>query len=284
MANLLDIRHRIRSVKSTQQITRAMKMVAAAKLRKSQGRILAARPYAEAMNKVLSSLITRVEKEKHPLLQKQDVIKGVYLVVVTGDRGLCGAFNSNAIRMAEHYILDHPDVNVQLMLVGKKANDYFKHHPHPVFHAVENIFSSLEPDHAKSLMETLLPGFLEGKVQRILVAHNEFKSLVQQNVTLTTLLPIDPMEFEDPNPVDYLYEPDAATLLRDLLPLHVEFQIWRILLESAAAEHAARMTAMEGATRNAEEMIDSLTLVYNQTRQAAITRELIEIISGAQVS
>src|SRR6058998_1560113 len=270
MANTIDIRRRIRSVKNTQQITKAMKMVAAAKLRRAQERMFAARPYAAALREVLSSIATRVEELEHPLLHAREE-HSVLLLVVTADKGLCGAFNSNVIRAALNAIREHNWTSVQLLPIGRKANDFFKRRTIPI-RAAAHVAQALSLQTAQQIAKALIDDFISEKVDAVYVVYNEFKSIIAQRVVVERLLPIERAWDEVGTEVDYLHE---------LLPKHIEFQLYRILLESAASEQGARMTAMEAATKNASDMIDHLTLTYNRIRQASITKEIIEIVSGA---
>ena len=283
MPSTIDIRRRIRSVKNTQQITKAMKVVSAAKLRRSQERMQAARPYAAMLRKVLSSLSTRIDAEAHPLLQSREE-KNVLLLVITADKGLCGAFNTNIIKAATIAIRDHSWTSVELLPIGKKAVDYFKRRPIPLRHQATNIYQTLSPADARAIAEMFTEDFVSGRYDAVYVAYNEFKSVMQQNIRVEKLLPLERVEEENEASIEYLFEPSAEKILSDLLPRHIEFQLYRMLLESIAAEHGARMTAMEAASRNASEMIDALTLSYNRIRQAAITKEIIEIVSGAQAA
>lgn len=281
MANTIDIRRRIRSVKNTQQITKAMKMVAAAKLRRAQDRMFSARPFAAALRQVLSSVATRAEAAGHPLLAQREENR-ILLLVVTADKGLCGAFNTNINKAAQNALRDRNWPEAQLIPVGRKANDFFRRRPTPIRHREINIFQALSPEHARGLANLLSEDYTAEKVDAVYVVYNEFKSIIQQNVVLERLLPIRKEELEPGEAsIDYLYEPGAGAILSELLPRYLEFQIYRILLESAAAEQGARMTAMESATKNAGELIDHLTLTYNRIRQASITKEIIEIVSGA---
>jgi F-type H+-transporting ATPase subunit gamma len=280
MANTIDIRRRIRSVKNTQQITKAMKMVAAAKLRRAQERMFAARPYAAALRQVLSSVATRVEELKHPLLEAREE-KKVLLVIVTADKGLAGAFNANVIKAAQNALRDKNWESVELLPIGRKANDFFRRRTIPIRREATQVFQALSLGVAQEIAKTIVDDFIEGRVDAVYVVYNEFKSIIAQNVQLERLLPIERAWDEAPTAVEYLYEPGPETILNELLPKHIEFQLYRILLESAAAEQGARMTAMEAATKNAKDMIDHLTLTYNRIRQASITKEIIEIVSGA---
>ena len=299
MANVRDYRTRIRSVKSTQQITRAMKMVAAAKLRRAQDRILAARPYARKMLEVLSSLAARANPEKHPLLLRRPEEK-VLVVVMTADKGLCGSFNTNIVNRARAVLDDlaatgeSPARTVQVDIIGRKARDWFRRRQYPVRRVQVDLFRDVTLEDARGIATDLIERFSSGEVDAVSLVYNEFKSVIQQRVVVEPLLPIPratfgPGAFEaadavapEPAPEDYIYEPDQEALFAALLPKHVMIQVHRILLESAAAEHGARMTAMENATRNAGEMIDSLTLQMNKIRQASITKEILEVVSGAE--
>lgn len=279
MHNLQDIKRRIRSVKNTQQITRAMKMVAAAKLRRSQDRILATRPYALELRKVIGNLAARSETIEHPLLVDREE-KNVLLVVVTGDRGLAGSFNANILRRAGEMQTEWPEID--LLLLGKKGADHYRRRDVTVREAHTSLFSGVEYDDARRIAEDLRDAFVEEVYDAVYAVYNRFESLMVQRLTEERLLPIVPSkEGEELASREYEFEPSAEEILEELLPRYVTFQIYRILLESQAAEHAARMTAMDAATKNASEMIDDLTLQYNRARQAAITTEIIEIVSGA---
>ena len=280
MANTIDIRRRIRSVKSTQQLTKAMKMVAAAKLRRAQERMFSARPYAGAMREVLASVATRVEEADHPLLQARPENK-VLLVVVTADKGLAGAFNSNVIRAASNALKEHNWQNVELLAIGRKANDYFKRRSTPMRTEGHQVLQALSIDTAHALATMIIDDFVSERIDAVYVVYNEFKSIIAQRVRFERLLPLERDWDQRGTEVDYLYEPGPGIILSELLPKHIEFQLYRILLESAAAEQGARMTAMEAATKNAGDLIDHLTLTYNRIRQASITKEIIEIVSGA---
>jgi F-type H+-transporting ATPase subunit gamma len=283
MPSTIDLRRRIRSVKNTQQITKAMKMVAAARLRRAQDRIMAARPYAAALRAVLASVSSRVNLDAHPLLQQRDE-KKVLLAVVTADRGLAGAFNANVIRAAQYAIRDRGWESVELLPIGRKGNDYFKRRPIPIRRQATQIFTALSLDTARELAKGMAEDFLSGEIDAVYIIFNEFKSIMSQVVRLERLLPIERDFDKEASTVDYLYEPGPERILNELLPKYIEFQLYRVLLESAAGEQGARMTAMESATKNASDMIDHLTLTYNRIRQAAITKEIIEIVSGASAA
>ena len=281
MAALLDIRRRIRSVKSTQQITRAMKMVAAARLRRAQDRIFNARPYANQMMTLLSSVAARTAERSHPLLVERPIQRQL-LVLITADRGLCGAFNANLIRAAQAYLEEHRDRDISLITVGRKGRDFFIRRPVKLIAEYVNFFSHLEFTDAKSIAQRIIELYSEEKVDAVDFIYNEFKSILTQRVMVERYLPIKPIQpAAGETLVDYIYEQPAQEIFSALLPRYVEIEVYRALLESHAAELAAVMTAMDAATNNAAEMIDSLTLYMNRVRQAAITREIIEVVSGA---
>jgi F-type H+-transporting ATPase subunit gamma len=287
MPALIDIRRRIRSVKNTQQITKAMKMVSAAKLRRAQDAMFAARPYARKMMEVLNSLATRARPDAHPLLQEHGDDK-VLLVVITADKGLCGGFNANIIRAAARFLEEQQrderrsERRLELDLVGRKGRDFFRRRRYRVRSEHIGLFQSLQFPAAQRIAQSLIKSYVGGEVDRIQIVYNEFKTVIAQKVVVEQLLPIRKLEFDPKEaPLDYLYEPSPGAIFDDILPKHVEIQVWRALLESAAAEHGARMAAMDAATNNAGEMIDRLTLYMNKVRQAAITKEIIEVVSGA---
>jgi F-type H+-transporting ATPase subunit gamma len=287
MPALIDIRRRIRSVKNTQQITKAMKMVSAAKLRRAQDSMFAARPYARKMMEVLNSLATRARPDAHPLLQEHGHDK-VLLVVITADKGLCGGFNANIIRAAARFLEEQQrdegrgERRLELDLVGRKGRDFFRRRRYRVRSEHIGLFQSLQFPAAQRIAQSLIKSYVGGEVDRIHIVYNEFKTVIAQKVVVEQVLPIRKLEFDPKEaPLDYLYEPSPGAIFDDILPKHVEIQVWRALLESAAAEHGARMAAMDAATNNAGEMIDRLTLYMNKVRQAAITKEIIEVVSGA---
>jgi F-type H+-transporting ATPase subunit gamma len=287
MASLIDIRRRLRSVRSTQQITNAMKMVAAAKLRRAQDRVVGARPYAKLLGNVLASVTAHAGELEHPLLTLREE-KRVVVLVAAGDRGLCGAFNTNVHRATAHLIGAHPEwTEVRILPVGKKAVDYWKRRPYPFTEKTyPGIFSALKYADARQIAASLAEEFVAQRIDAAYVVVNEFRSVLSQVVHTFRLLPLS---FESPAAVpatatsgpEYIFEPDARTILARLLPRYLEFSVYRALAESAASEMGARMTAMGAASKNAGEMIDKLTLTYNRARQARITKELIEIVSGA---
>jgi F-type H+-transporting ATPase subunit gamma len=281
MASLIDIRRRLRSVKNIQQITRAMKMVAAAKLRRSQDRVIAARPYAASLRDVLANVSARVREARHPLLAERDE-KKVLVMVVAGDKGLAGAFNANVNRAVGALLREKSWEEVTLLPVGKKAFDFWKRRSIPIRASYPGIFSRLEFRHAREIAEILTGLFVSGEIDSAYVVYNEFKSIMAQVVRVERLLPIARTAMgASEQAIDYLFEPDPAEILARLLPRYLEFTVFKVLLESNASENGARMTAMDSSTKNAGDMIDSLTLTYNRARQARITKELIEIVSGA---
>ncbi|MFQ5876742.1 MAG: ATP synthase F1 subunit gamma [Acidobacteriota bacterium] len=287
MANVRDYRTRIRSVRSTQQITRAMKLVAAAKLRRAQERIVAARPYARKMREVLASLAARVHPERHPLLARRPEQR-VIAVVVSADKGLCGSFNTNILARARSFLDGMRDRDVRVDVVGRKARDWFRRRRYATRREFVDLFRDLSPGHARVIASDLTRGFAAAEFDAVYLVYNEFKSAIQQRVVVEPLLPVRPSALGGgegdaaATATEYIYEPSRAVLFDALLPKHVETQVYRALLESAAAEHGARMAAMDNATRNAEEMIESLTLQMNKIRQASITKEILEVVSGAE--
>ena len=283
MPSLIDLRRRIRSVKNTQQITKAMKVVSAAKLRRAQDRVLAARPYAQSIRRMLANVMQAVgegqEGEGLEFLIKRPE-KRIQLLVITADRGLAGAFNSNVIRTAQKFIADNSSAEVQLELIGRKGRDFFRKRHRHITGDYSTIFQKVVRfDDAQEIGRKVTQRFKDGEVDAVYMVLNNFKSLMASRLVVSRLLPLEPPK--DQEQIDYIYEQSPAQLLESLLPRYIEAQIYRALLESAAAEHAARMTAMEAASTNAAEVIDALTLKMNRVRQASITREIIEIVSGA---
>jgi F-type H+-transporting ATPase subunit gamma len=281
MPSLIDIRRRIRSVKNTQQLTKAMKTVSAAKLRRSQERVFSARPYANQLKKVLANLTLRVGEISHPLLEVRPEQR-ILFVVVTADRGLCGAFNSNITRTAIGFIREHSGQQIKVVAVGRKGRDFFRRRGIPIRAEFVNIFSRIDYGNAKDVAENVMQAYADGEVDAVYILYNEFKSVIQQRIVVEKVLPLSRIETEASQPqTDYIFEQPPQEIFNRMLPRYVEIQIYRALLESAAAEHGARMASMDTATRNAGDMIDSLTLNMNRVRQAAITREIIEVVSGA---
>jgi F-type H+-transporting ATPase subunit gamma len=281
MPSLLDIRRRIRSVKNTQQLTKAMKTVSAAKLRRAQERVFSARPYAEQLKKVLGDLTARVENISHPLLEVRSE-KRILFIVVTADRGLCGAFNSNIVRTASSFIREHSEQRISLAAAGRKGRDFFRRRGVPIRSEFVNIFSKLDYGHARDISEAATQAYSDSEVDAVYIIYNEFKSVIQQRVVVEKLLPLSRVHLqESETQLDYIFEQPPQEIFNRLLPRYVEVQIYRALLESAASEHGSRMASMDTASRNAGEMIEMLTLNMNRVRQAAITREIIEVVSGA---
>ena len=285
MPNLRDIKRRIKSVKNTQQITKAMKLVSASKLRRAQEAILAARPYALKMMDVLHHLSARCNHDAHPLLSDRDGNRWLILAI-TADRGLCGGFNGSIIRKALEIIEKNKDKEIQLITAGKKGHAIFKNRDNKILHDHSGWTKDFDYLKSSEIASTLSTLFSEKKIDRVYVLYNEFKSVMQQEVILEQLLPIVPEKLDtgkgSVNIVDYIYEPEEGAILNTLLERYMTVEVYRAFLESSASEHGARMTAMDSASRNAGEMIGGLTLTYNKARQAYITKELIEIVNGAE--
>ncbi|MGE0445784.1 MAG: ATP synthase F1 subunit gamma [Vicinamibacterales bacterium] len=294
MPSLIDLRRRIRAVKSTRQITKAMKMIAASRLKRAQDRIVGARPFAQRIRGVLNGLVTRVDSSTHPLLRIPAEGEGrPLLIIVTADRGLCGGFNSNIAKAASQHILQTGTAAapIALGLVGRKSREFFGRRGLEVVYDRINVFQKLSFDDAVELANVVIDEFTSGRASRVDIVFNEFKSVMTQKVVVEQLLPIPRADLEaGPGQAgqtassEYLYEPVPEQIFKDLLPRYVQVQVYRALLESNAAFFAAQMTAMDAATRNSTEMIDDLTLYMNKVRQAAITREIIEVVSGASAT
>jgi F-type H+-transporting ATPase subunit gamma len=281
MPALIDIRRRIRSVKNTQQITKAMKMVSAAKLRRAQEAMFAARPFARKMLEVLESMAARAKPEAHPLLAEHQGNR-ILVVIVTADKGLAGGFNANIIRAAMQFLEQRAGSELSLDVVGRRARDFFRRREFRIRTEHVGIFQALRFPVAQGIAKDLIRIYTANEVDEIHLVYNEFKSVIQQKITVERLLPIPRLPVDDKEPAfDYIYEPGPGDIYERILPRHVEVQVWRALLESQAAEHGARMAAMDSASRNAGEMISRLTLYMNKVRQAAITKEIIEVVSGA---
>lgn len=293
MANLRDIRNRISSVNNTQQITKAMKMVAAAKLRKAQDRMTQTRPYASKIEEVAGRLAENSDAT-NPVMRKPEEVKTVLFIVVGSDRGLCGGFNNNLFKEVESRL--HKDFQnhldnktLSLVTIGKKASAHFKKRKYKVTNSFPGFFDDIQYDAASKIMEAATSQFVEGDFDEVYIAYNEFKSVIAQNRKVQKVLPIDTEDITKSDSdnaskqaIDYLYEPNSQAILDRLLPLHLNMQLWRAVLESNASEQGARMTAMDSATENAKELERDLRLEYNQARQSAITTEISEIVSGAQ--
>jgi F-type H+-transporting ATPase subunit gamma len=288
MPSLIDLRRRIRAVKNTQQITKAMKMVAASKLRRAQERIMNARPFAVQMQRVLASVALRVDASLHPLLERRPLgpDSKTLVVIVSADKGLCGSFNTNIIKAGGSFIAGSQQP-CALGLVGRKGRDYFGRRGFEVIYEAVGLFQRLRYADAEAIAQMAIEAFVSGRVDRVMLIYNEFKSVMSQRVVVDQLLPIVSADVDGgavtiEDQIDYLYEPSPQEIFNQLLPRYVEVQVYRALLESNAAFFAAQMTAMDTATKNSGEMIASLTLYMNKVRQAAITREIIEVVSGAQ--
>ena len=302
MASLRDIRDRITSVKNTQQLTRAMKMVAASKLRKAQEGIFSTRPYSYKIKEIIGELRSSVDPTSHPLFLEKEGVEGVLLIIVTADRGLAGAFNSNIIRLAEITIEEkykdlHEKGLLSLVCMGKKGHEHFERRGYNIIGDYRGAFNKLTFKTADDIVDIAVNGFMEDKWDQVFVIYNEFKNTISQNKIIQPFLPIPKGDFMTPvmeasenyigvseheTEQDYIFEPDAETILNRLIPRYLNFDFWRVLLESNASEQGARMVAMDNATTNAGELLGELKLTYNQARQAAITTEILEIVSGAE--
>ncbi len=286
MASLKDIRQRIKAIKNIQKVTNAMKMVAAARLRRSQMNMEQARPYARRINEVLEHLLPAIDRSLNPLLAVREPEK-VGFVIVTADRGLCGGFNGNIIRTATGLLQEYERDEVSLICVGKKGRNYFVKEGYNVIGQYTDFWNELAFQHAAGIMEQVRRLYLENNLDKVILIYNEFKNVVRQEIVTRQLLPLILSEVENgsgpaPEFGEYLFEPSEEDIVNSLVPRHLNVQVWQALLESNAAEQAARMNAMGAATENAGEMISTLTLEYNKARQAAITKELLEIVSGAE--
>ena len=287
MPSLRDIKNRIRSVKNTQKITRAMKLVAAAKLRRAQEGILAARPYAQEIGSMLHRVATRAHGEEgeipHPLLDVREPRK-VLLVIMTSDRRLCGGFNSNILRRGERFIRENRDrfESLEVATIGKRGRDHFRKRKMATVRDFPGVFDNLSYRRATEIAVGLSEEYVKAELDAVYLLYNEFKSAMTQRVTVETVLPIVHEELPAGHDIDYIYEPSQDEVLDQLVPRYMAVEMWRALLESNASEHGARMTAMENATNNAKDLIDSLTLKFNRARQAAITKDLMDIVGGAE--
>ena len=283
MPSLIDIRRRIRSVKNTQQITKAMKMVSAAKLRRAQDRVIASRPYGTLLRKVLANVAAAASGDEragsNPLLAQRPETR-VLLVLVTGDKGLAGAFNTNIIKSAQRFMAERSTATLQMELIGRKGRDFFRKRSVTVSGEHIGLAAKVAYTDTATIARKAIELYCKEEIDAVYLVFNEFKSVVAQKLTVARVLPVE-MPEQQAAPVDYIYEQPPAEMLEALLPRYVEMEFYRAVLESAAAEHAARMTAMEAATSNAGEMIEKLTLYMNRVRQASITKEIIEVVSGA---
>ncbi|MEX2303957.1 MAG: ATP synthase F1 subunit gamma [Bryobacterales bacterium] len=289
MPSLIDLRRRIRSVHNTQQITKAMKMVSAARLRRAQERALEGRPYSKMLREMLGSVIGKLAEDspvrQHPLLDRREE-KRILLVVLAGEKGLCGAFNSNVLRASQAFLAQHSGDKVELEVLGRKARDFYRKRPVEISGQWVGVLTKVEFASAREIAGRIIERFAEREMDAVYLVYNEFKSVMTQKVNLLRLLPIDTAQPEgadaaQTSSVDYIYEQPPEDIFRFLLPKFVEISVYQAMVESAASEHAARMTAMDAATRNAGEVIEKLTLHLNRVRQASITNDLIEVVSGA---
>ena len=281
MAKTQDLKRRIRSIRNTMQVTKAMKMVSAARLRRAQEQIVAARPYANRVLHVLQSLAARANPELHPLLRVREA-RNTRVVLLTGDRGLCGSFNSNIFKRCVAHIQGLAGQSVDVSVVGKKGRELVRRRGYEVHREWSDVFRSVQFHLAEEIAQDVMDAYAAERLDAVYLVYNEFKSAIQQLPTVERLLPIEKAEVSGGTPTDYLYEPDALSLFERALPGYVRIRIFHALLESAAAEHAARMTAMDSATNNARDLVDALTLRMNRVRQASITTEIIEVVSGAE--
>ena len=282
MASLKIIRKRISSVKNTQKITKAMKMVSAAKLRRAQDAATSSRPYAQKLTEMLSNVAARVTTDSHALLQSRAEVKSIHLILITADRGLCGGYNSNLIRMASAFLAEHGLDRVRVTFVGRRGFDFFKKRGVTVADKHINLFGGMTHGLAQKLSTQLQKEFVAEETDAVYIVYNQFRSALVQTPVVERILPLEPQKSDDGVLIDYLYEPDAAQLLDRLLRQYITIVIHRAFLEATASEHGARMTAMDSATSNASDMIDRLTLAMNRARQAGITKELMEIVGGAE--
>ena len=283
MPSLIDLRRKIRGVMSTRRVTNAMKIVSATKVRRAQEALFNLRPYAWRMKDVLKSLASRTEPDLHPLLRLPERLEKIDIVVVTADKGLCGAFNQNIIRETLRFIESLGEKTIRLHCIGRKGHEFFKKRPYPIQQFYPDIFRRVQFQDAVAIADNLIHDFIDGNLDAVYVVYNEYKSALVQRVVVERLLPLERLEFSPVEPpIEYIYEPEPHKIFASLLPRHVHTQVYRILLESAAAEHSARMVAMDAATKNADQVIHDLTLLLNKTRQAMITKEILEVVNAAE--
>ena len=284
MPSLIDLRRRIRSVKNTQQITKAMKMVSAAKLRRAQEKVLAARPYSSVLRAMMASILGNEPEDSpalaHPLLARRRENR-ILVLLLSGDKGLCGAFNSNVIRRSQQFLAERSSAEVEMELIGRKGRDFYRRRNVSIAGEWINIFNNIDFATCRKISDSVIPRFTRREVDAVYLIFNKFKSVLRQTLIVDRLLPVQVSASEGGGSFEYLYEQPAPEIFRTLLPRYVQVAVYQAMIESAAAEHAARMTAMDAATRNAEEMIEKLTLHMNRVRQASITNEIIEVVSGA---
>lgn len=282
MPGMRDIKRKINSVKNTQKITKAMKMVSAAKMRKAQDAMNAAKPYARKLTELVNSIGSRVSKEMHPFLQPKEEVKSIGVIVVSSDRGLCGAFNNNIIKTFSNFVRQHSDKQIKVITVGRKIDEFARKRKYNILDSYVTFGGRVRYDDAVAIGEKVNEYFISDEIDELYLIYNEFKSIVYQTPKVIKLLPVSLEESSEVDVVDYLFEPNPASLIKEILPKFLNFNIFSVLLESTAGEHGARMAAMDNATRNAGEFIRKLTLTYNKARQAAITKEILDIVNGAE--
>jgi F-type H+-transporting ATPase subunit gamma len=282
MAGMRDIKRKIKSVKNTQKITKAMKMVSAAKMRKAQDAMAAARPYAYNIRNVVNNIGARVSEEVHPFLQKKEEVNNIGLVVITSDRGLCGGFNANIIKKVLAFVRENPSKKIKFYFVGRKGYDFFRKREYEILKKYITFGGKVRYDDAIEIGKAVGDDFVNGVVDEVYTIYNEFKSVAYQVPKVEKLLPLSLEVTESENTIDYLYEPSPESLIKEILPRYLNFSIFSAILESIAGEHGARMAAMDNATRNAGELIKKLEITYNKARQAAITKEILDIVNGAE--
>lgn len=282
MAGIRDIKRKIKSVKNTQKITKAMKMVSAAKMRRAQDAMIAARPYAFNIRHVVEHIGARVSEDVHPFLKKTESVQNIGVIVITSDRGLCGGFNNNVIKKASQFVRDNSGKIVKFYFIGRKGYDFFKKRDHEILGKYVTFGGKVVYDDAINIGSKVASDFVEGKIGEVHLIYNEFKSVAVQVANVQKMLPITFSKELSGDQIDYLYEPSPEALIKEILPRYLNFGIFSAILESIAGEHGARMAAMDNATRNAGELIRKLEITYNKVRQAAITKEILDIVNGAE--